>query len=106
MPLEEYHHYRAQKPDDPLFLVAPRGQSVRRTLDTVLESKRVGGRTIALVTKGDTTLADQGTELLELPIVHDALVAIPYAAPLHLYSYHLAMSKFRHGEGYPPVNRV
>jgi glucosamine--fructose-6-phosphate aminotransferase (isomerizing) len=102
MPLEEYHHYRAQKPDDPLFLVAPNGQSVRRTLDTVLESKRVGGRTIALVTAGDTTLANQGTELVELPSVYDALVAVPYAAPLHLYSYHLAMSKFRHGEGYPP----
>lgn len=102
MPLEEYHHYRAQKPDDPLFLVAPRNMSVRRTLDTVLESKRVGGRTIALVTEGDRTLAGKGTELIELPTVYDGLVSIPYAAPLHLYSYHLAMSKYRHGEGYPP----
>lgn len=102
MPLEEYHHYRAQKPDDPLFLVAPRGMSVRRTLDTVLESKRVGGRTIALVTEGDRTLADQGSELIELPAMYDGLVGIPYAAPLHLYSYHLAMSKYRHHEGYPP----
>ncbi len=102
MPLEEYHHYRAQKPDDPLFLVAPQGLSVRRALDTVLESQRVGGRTIALVTEGDRTLADKGSELIELPAVYDGLVAIPYAAPLHLYSYHLAMAKYRHHEGYPP----
>ncbi len=102
MPLEEYHHYRAQKPGDPLFLVAPEGQSVRRTLDTVLESERVGGRTIALVTEGDRTLANKGSELIELPPVQRTLVAIPFAVPLHLYSYHLAKSKFQHHEGYPP----
>ena len=54
------------------------------------------------MTEGDRALANQGTELAEFPAMYDALVAVPYAAPLHLYSYHLAMAKFRHGEGYPP----
>jgi glucosamine--fructose-6-phosphate aminotransferase (isomerizing) len=106
MPLEEYHHYRAQKPGDPLFLVAPGHNSARRELDTVLESERVGGRTIALVCEGNVALAGHGSELLELPRVHSGMVGMAFAAPLHLYSYHLALAKFRYSEGYPPRGLV
>lgn len=102
MPVEEYHHYRSQKRGDPLFLVAPIGQSTRRALDTIAESKRVGGRTIAVVTEGDPAFRDPAVELVGLSRVHDGLVAILFAVPLHLYAYHLAIAKFRHGEGYPP----
>jgi glutamine---fructose-6-phosphate transaminase (isomerizing) len=102
MPLEEYHHYRSQKPGDPLFLIAPAGQSTRRVLDTLAESRRVGGRTITLATEDDAAIQGPDSDVLRLPAVHESLVAIPFSVPLHLYAYHLAMAKFRRGEGYPP----
>ena len=49
MPLEEYHHYRLQKPGDPMFLLAPDEGSQPRALDAAMVGAARGGRTVALV---------------------------------------------------------
>lgn len=104
LPLEEYHHYRTQKPGDPLFLVAPPGPSTNRALDTLQESRRFGGISIAVISDEDTELAPHADYALRLPPIHQLLVSIPYSIPLHLFAYHLAMAKFAHSEGYPGLS--
>lgn len=105
MPLEEYHHYRTQKPGDPLFLVAPPGPSTKRALDTLLESTRFGGISITLISDEDTELTAHADYAFRLPSINELLVAIPYSIPLHLFAYHLAAAKFAHNEGYPGLSK-
>jgi glucosamine--fructose-6-phosphate aminotransferase (isomerizing) len=101
MPLEEYHHYRTQKPGDPIFLVAPPSPSVQRVKDTLLESRRFQGTSIVILERGSESLAPYADYVVRIPDTNKYLTSIPYAIPLQLFSYHLAMAKFRYNEGYP-----
>ena len=41
--VEEYHHYNSQKAGEPLFLLAPSGPSISRSIDTGRDALRWGG---------------------------------------------------------------
>jgi glucosamine--fructose-6-phosphate aminotransferase (isomerizing) len=101
MPLEEYHHYRTQKAGDLLFLVAPDGASHARALDTALVGRARGGRTVALLPKGETEIAGVVETPLFLPAVRPELASIIYSVPLHLFAYHFAKARFARKLGYP-----
>lgn len=98
IPLEEYHHYNSQKAGDPLFLIAPRGLSVPRALDTAVDGKRWGGQVYAITTQGDTVLAGSAHQLIELPAMPEFLVPMVYTVPVQLFAYHTAMAKFRQAQ--------
>jgi glucosamine--fructose-6-phosphate aminotransferase (isomerizing) len=93
VPLEEMHHYRAQKAGDPLILVAPDATSRERALDTALVSAAVGGRTIALLGRDDPEIAARVERTLVLPQVHPALAPLVAVVPLHLFAYHFARAR-------------
>ena len=101
MPLEEYHHYRLQKPGDPLFLLAPDAPSRPRALDAAMVGKARGGRTVALVPEGDAQLEPYVERALHLPHVRTELAPILYSIPLHLFAYHFTRIRDAHGLGYP-----
>lgn len=103
MPLEEYHHYRAQKRGDPLFLVAPDQASRERALDTALVSRAVGGQTVALLSEADHDITSRVTESWILPRVAPELAPIVHSVPLHLFAYHFAKARFARKLGYPPA---
>ncbi len=103
MPLEEDHHYRAQKAGDPLFLVAPDAESRERALDTALVSQDVGGNTVALLMDEDVEIAARVGESWILPRVAPELAPIVASVPLHLFAYHFAKARFARGLGYPPA---
>lgn len=98
IPLEEYHHYNSQKVGDPLFLIAPRGPSVPRALDTAMDGKRWGGQVYAITTQGDTVLAGSADQVIELPEMPEFLVPMVYTVPVQLFAYHTSMAKFRQAQ--------
>ncbi len=100
-PLEEMHHYRAQKEGDPLVLLAPDAASRERALDTALVSAAVGGRTIALLGAEDAEIAALVESAIALPPVHPLLAAIVFAVPLHLFAHGFAVGRAACGLGYP-----
>jgi glucosamine--fructose-6-phosphate aminotransferase (isomerizing) len=100
-PLEEMHHYRAQKEGDPLVLLAPDAASRERALDTALVSAAVGGRTIALLGAEDAEIAALVESAIILPPVHPLLAAIVFAVPLHLFAHGFAVGRAVCGLGYP-----
>lgn len=93
IPLEEFHHYNSQKPDDPLWLTAPTGRSVPRALDTAREAHRYGGRVFIVHTTGDQALAALADRAFALPAVPEALAPALYTVPAQLLAYHLAEAK-------------
>ena len=105
MPLEEYHHYRTQKPYDPIFLVAPPSPSNQRVTDTLNESSRFQGISIVLIEKGSQAIDSSADYTILVPETNKYLTAIPYSIPLQLFAYHLAKAKFRHNEGYPGITQ-
>lgn len=103
MPLEEYHHYRSQKRDDPLFLIAPDAASRERALDTALVSEDVGGRTVALLPGPDVDIETRVTQSWRLPAVLDAVAPLVWSVPLHLFAYHFAEARFEADLGYTAI---
>ncbi len=98
IPIEEFHHYNSQKVGDPLFLIAPKGLSVPRALDTLHEGKRWGGQVYSVVAESDAGLfkaSDRVFPLVEMP---ELLSAFVYSIPVQLFAYHVAMAKFHHAE--------
>ncbi len=101
MPLEEYHHYRSQKWNDPLFLVAPDTASRERALDTALVSDDIGGRTVALLPGPDSEIDARVSASWRMPKMSDALAPLVYSVPIHLFAYHFAEARFARNLGYP-----
>jgi glucosamine--fructose-6-phosphate aminotransferase (isomerizing) len=98
IPLEEFHHYNSQKAGDPLFLIAAKGPSIPRALDTVREGRRWGGQVYSITTQRDTTLAVDSNRVFYLPEMVESLTPLVYTVPLQLLAYFLAMEKFRLAE--------
>jgi glucosamine--fructose-6-phosphate aminotransferase (isomerizing) len=101
MPLEEFHHYRLQKPGDPLFLLAPDEGSRARALDAAAVGSARGGRTVALLPEGERAISAQVERALFLPVVRPELAPMLYSIPLHLFAYHFTMARADRGLGYP-----
>ncbi|WP_291296286.1 SIS domain-containing protein [Elioraea sp.] len=101
MPLEEYHHYRSQKPGDVLVMVAPDAASHARALDTAIMSRGCSGRLVALLPEGETEIAALADDVVRLPVVPDIIAPLIHAVPLHLFAYHFAIARFAQGLGYP-----
>lgn len=98
IPLEEYHHYNSQKVAEPLFLIAPNGPSLPRTLDTAREGKRFDGMVYSLVSEGNSLLDEISDASFYLPVMDERLVPMVYSIPVQLFAYHVAMAKFRMAE--------
>jgi glutamine---fructose-6-phosphate transaminase (isomerizing) len=100
-PLEEMHHYRAQKAGDPLVLLAPDAASRARALDTAVVGAGVGGRTVLLLGAQDAELAALCERHHVLPPLHPLLAPLLFAIPLHLLAHAYATARAEAGLGYP-----
>ena len=98
IPLEEFHHYNSQKAGDPLFLLAPKGPSVPRALDTLHEGKRWGGNVYSVVDESDAKLFAESDEVIGLSWVPEVFSAFIYSMPVQLFAYYVAMENFRLAE--------
>ena len=93
--LEEYHHFRSLKSGEPLFLIAPPGQSHDRAVETAEAAKKANGRVFGVIEDGDEVLASMVDVALSIPPMTEALSPVVYSVPLHLFADHLHVAKGR-----------
>ena len=81
--------------DMPVVVVATRNAMYEKVLSNIQEIKARSGRVIALVTRGDTTIAKIADAVIELPEVIECLEPLVSVIPLQLLAYHVAVCKGR-----------
>ena len=79
--------------DMPVVVIATHDAMYEKVLSNIQEIKARQGRVIALVTKGDDTIACIADEVIELPEVMECLEPLVATIPLQLLSYHVAVCK-------------
>lgn len=79
--------------DMPVVVIATHDAMYEKVLSNIQEIKARKGRVIALVTKGDDTIAKVADEVIELPDVLACLEPLVATIPLQLLSYHVAVCK-------------
>ena len=79
--------------DMPVVVIATHNAMYEKVLSNIQEIKARQGRVIALVTKGDETIAKIADEVIELPDVLECLEPLVATIPLQLLAYHVAVCK-------------
>ena len=79
--------------DMPVVVIATHNAMYEKVLSNIQEIKARKGRVIALVTKGDETIAKKADEVIELPEVMECLEPLVATIPLQLLAYHVAVCK-------------
>ena len=79
--------------DMPVVVIATHNAMYEKVLSNIQEIKARQGRVIALVTKGDNTIAKIADEVIELPDVQECLEPLVATIPLQLLAYHVAVCK-------------
>ncbi len=79
--------------DMPVVVIATHNAMYEKVLSNIQEIKARKGRVIALVTKGDDTIAKIADEVIELPDVMECLEPLVATIPLQLLAYHVAVCK-------------
>ena len=79
--------------DMPVVVIATHDAMYEKVLSNIQEIKARKGRVIALVTKGDDTIARIADEVIELPNVLECLEPLVATIPLQLLRYHVAVCK-------------
>ena len=79
--------------DMPVVVIATHNAMYEKVLSNIQEIKARQGRVIALVTKGDDTIAKIADEVIELPDILECLEPLVATIPLQLLAYHVAVCK-------------
>ena len=79
--------------DMPVVVIATHNAMYEKVLSNIQEIKARQGRVIALVSKGDDTIAKIADEVIELPDVLECLEPLVATIPLQLLAYHVAVCK-------------
>ena len=79
--------------DMPVVVIATHNNMYEKVLSHIQEIKARKGRVIALVSKGDDTIAKIADEVIELPDTLECLEPLIATIPLQLMAYHVAVCK-------------
>ncbi|MDO4159317.1 MAG: glutamine--fructose-6-phosphate transaminase (isomerizing) [Prevotellaceae bacterium] len=79
--------------DMPVVVIATRNAMYEKVLSNIQEIKARKGKVIALVSKGDDTIAHIADEVIELPDTVECLDPLLATIPLQLLAYHIAVCK-------------
>ena len=77
----------------PVVFIAPRDGVHAKIVSNVEEVKARGGKVIAIVTEGDTTLSRLADAVFPIPATHDLLTPILASVPLQLFAYYVAVRR-------------
>lgn len=77
----------------PTVVIAPNDEMHEKIISNIQQIKARGGSVIAVVTKGDTTIAEIADHILEIPEVPEVISPIIVSIPLQLLAYHIAIKK-------------
>ena len=92
--LEEVHHYTSTTRGETMVVIAPTGPSRARAADTLRQVRAWGGRSIAVLSNGDTALGDLADDAIFLPQVPEELAALTFTIPLQYLALHMALAEF------------
>jgi glucosamine--fructose-6-phosphate aminotransferase (isomerizing) len=79
--------------DMPTLAIAPRDEVFDKMRSNIEQVRARRGKVIAVVSRGDTSLAGIANEIIELPEVDPLLAPIVTVVPLQLLSYYIATSR-------------
>ncbi len=74
----------------PVFVLMPKDRWYDRTLGNLQEAKAREGQVIAIATEGDESAHAVSEDVIEIPLVHEALAPFLTVLPLQLYAYYVA----------------
>ena len=77
----------------PTVVIAPNDEMHEKIISNIQQVKARGGSVIAIVTKGDTSIAEIADHILEIPEVPEVISPIIVSIPLQLLAYHVAIKK-------------
>ena len=77
----------------PTVVIAPNDELHEKIISNIQQVKARGGSVIAVVTKGDSTIAEIADHILEIPEVSEPLSPVIVSIPLQLLAYHIAIKK-------------
>jgi glucosamine--fructose-6-phosphate aminotransferase (isomerizing) len=77
----------------PVVVIAPHDSLYEKVVSNIQELKARKGTIIAVVTKGDTTIAKMADYLIEIPETKECLSPLLAVVPLQLFAYYVAVSK-------------
>ena len=77
----------------PVVVIAPKRGHYEKIVSNVQEIKARKGKIIAIVSKGDTDIADLADHVVEIPDIHEALTPMVTTVPLQILSYYIAVMR-------------
>lgn len=77
----------------PTVVIAPNDELHEKIISNIQQVKARGGSVIAIVTKGDKTVAEIADHILEIPEVPESISPVIVSIPLQLLAYHIAVKK-------------
>ncbi|HUF77133.1 MAG TPA: SIS domain-containing protein, partial [Longimicrobiales bacterium] len=97
-PAAEMKHGPIALIDDqmPVVVLAPKDSVYSKVVSNVEEVRARGGCVIAVLTEGDTELADKVDHIIPIPETIDMLTPILASVPLQLLAYHIAVMRGCH----------
>ena len=75
----------------PTVVIAPNDELHEKIISNIQQVKARGGSVIAVVTKGDKTIAEIADHTLEIPEVPESISPVIVSIPLQLLAYHIAV---------------
>ena len=77
----------------PVVIIATQDDSYEKVVSNIQEVKARKGQVIAIVTQGDSLIADIADHVLEVPAASQLLMPLISVVPLQLLSYHIAVMR-------------
>ena len=77
----------------PIVVIATKEGNYEKIVSNIQEIKARKGVVIAVVSKGDTTVAEMADYVIEIPKTEELLVPLLATIPLQLLSYHIAVMR-------------
>lgn len=77
----------------PTVVIAPADDLHEKIISNIQQVKARGGSVIAVVTKGDETIASIADHTIEIPDVPECISPVIVSIPLQLLAYHIAVKK-------------
>ncbi|MBQ0080464.1 MAG: glutamine--fructose-6-phosphate transaminase (isomerizing) [Alistipes sp.] len=81
--------------DMPTVVIAIKDNVYDKTVNNIQQVKSRNGRVLAIVTEGDTIVADLADVVIEVPEISECLTPLLTAIPLQLLAYYIAVNKGR-----------
>ena len=95
MNLEEFHHYNTAKSGDPIFVIAPSGNTTARALDTVLAGHMMEAKVHIITNSCEKELAEAADSYVFVPETSEFFANFVCSVPVQLMGYYLSKERER-----------